>query len=353
MKMGNFLQAVGESNILGTAVQGLQGVAAIQSMENQGQQRALTQMQMNREMFQMKQLEKQEAQLSRKIDITAHPAYLQLPDEVKPQVLKYFSANGFTDPNGVGELRNVQLGLQSIESHKDTFQGFMAPVVEAKKNKFVEEYKKLQDLRAQGLDDKDPKVQKQQAIVNQANMDYSASSGNFQKHIDKLDEIEASKKNTGGKSLQRKTRQTVDEKTRKTYAQDYDYDPGTGMERNVGEPRLVGVPAPEKPEKPEKPEMTTKQAVSDQASTMQALARLGKTGKIDAYIAATVPELAGLADQSDPESLKLAEQALLNKLEYVQQFVPEKLRVTYKKGKAKATAAPIVGGGKDYSKLWK
>lgn len=185
--MANILADIGRANIGETAIQGIRGIAAIQGLQTQKQQQAI-------QAYQYKQMMEQEERMNRKIDITAHPMFLQLPDQVKPQVLNFFASSGFTDPKGVGEMRNIVQGIQMIEGTKDTFQGFMGPVVEAKKQKYIETYNALQDELAKGTDLKGKKVLTLQAQLKKSQMDYESSSGNFQKHLDRLDEIEAAKK---------------------------------------------------------------------------------------------------------------------------------------------------------------
>ena len=185
--MPNFLADVGRSNLGQTAIQGINGIAAIQGMQNQKQEAAI-------QAYRLKQLQEQEDRQNRQIDITAHPAFLGMPEEVRPDVLKFFSSSGFTNEKGIGKVGDVMAGLQTIEGSKDLFQQFMGPVVESKKKAFIDQYTALQDELAKGTDPKDKKIQTMKAQMNKARMDYESSSGNLFKHLEKLDEIEAAKK---------------------------------------------------------------------------------------------------------------------------------------------------------------
>lgn len=95
-------------------------------------------------------------------------------------------------------------------------------------------------------------------------------------------------------------------------------------------------------------EYTPKQAIDKQSQILGAIARLNKGNAVDAIIATLDPSVSGLVGNSDPDSINAAKTALQNQLSYVQQYVPEKLRVNAS-GK---TAGASSGSGKSYGDLW-
>lgn len=126
-----------------------------------------------------------EEALNRPIDITTHPSYLSIPDAQKPEVLKYFSSNKFTDERGIGKARDIQLGVQAITQSKPLFEQFMAPVIQAKQASVVQAWNELAAAKSTG----DPKkIQAAEQRYGQLNAEYHTSIGKFDDHLKSLDE---------------------------------------------------------------------------------------------------------------------------------------------------------------------
>ena len=135
--------------------------------------------------FQEKQLAEQEKARKAPMDITVHPMYLALPEAQRPEVLKYFQSTGAVDERGVGESGRIMNEVDKIEKSEPLFKQFMTPTLEAQKKKITDLYEKIQK------NPDDEKLQKEyQAEFNK----YQMATGEFTKHISKLQEIQATAK---------------------------------------------------------------------------------------------------------------------------------------------------------------
>ncbi len=124
-----------------------------------------------------------QADYDKPVDITVHPMFLSLPDEVKPQVLKFFQDNGWINELGRGKKGDILQGVDTMEKTTPLFKQFFEPVVNAKKAKVLEAWNQLQEVTASG----DPKkIQIAQKQFQDLSTDYISSSSQFDKHLENL-----------------------------------------------------------------------------------------------------------------------------------------------------------------------
>ncbi len=132
---------------------------------------------------QLAQQAEAKAKYDKPVDITVHPLFLSLPDEVKPTALKYFSENGWTDQNGKGKYGDVMQGVESMEKTAPVFKELFAPVVQKKKEATLQAWNELQEVQQSG----DPKkIAIAQKKFNDLSASYMASSSQFDKHLETL-----------------------------------------------------------------------------------------------------------------------------------------------------------------------
>lgn len=187
---GNFGRA------LETAIpQALSNITSMQNLaiSQKQEQRAIEthQIEMVEKQREIEKVAKEEKRLNSIMDITVHPAYTGLPQDQRPKILDFFHKNKFTDASGKGSIRDILTGVKMLESSKSLFTEFMSPVIEGKKQTYLQKNAELQELISKG-DTK--KVQELTPIVNQLRTGYLSSLNNFGEHVAKLEEIEASKK---------------------------------------------------------------------------------------------------------------------------------------------------------------
>jgi hypothetical protein len=147
---------------------------------------AAMEIQKNQAAFQLKQEQEAAAKGKEKMDITTHPMFLGLPDEQKPQVLQWFASQGYTNDKGVGERDNIKRGVAEIEDQEKLFTHFMAPVVEANKQKHLAALQEKQDLLDAGKGEDDPKVQLATKAVADTGKLYGVSLNSYEKHVETL-----------------------------------------------------------------------------------------------------------------------------------------------------------------------
>lgn len=123
---------------------------------------------------------KKQAEYDRLIDINTHPAFLALPDSVKPTALKYFADNKYTDANGVGKSGDIINGVGNIEKSKTLFQTFMEPVVREKQTAVMQAWSEYQQAKTTGDQKKAAAAMEK---FNQLNGDYYGSLGKFEEHM--------------------------------------------------------------------------------------------------------------------------------------------------------------------------
>lgn len=138
-----------------------------------------------------------DAASKRIVDITAHPMFLSLPDEVKPKALDWFASQGVTDPQGRGQVGQIMEGVKQIEGSKQLFNEFMGPVLEQKKAGVIQAYGVYRDALAKG-DQK--KAGEALANFKKVSMEYQASAGKFSEHLTNLDKNEMELQKAGNKT---------------------------------------------------------------------------------------------------------------------------------------------------------
>jgi len=135
----------------------------------------------------LEEMQKAQAAKTKIVDITTHPMFLSLPDEVKPGTLKYFAENGYTDATGKGTAESVMQGAAAIEKSKPLFQSFMEPVIKAKQGEVMGAWNELREVQATG-DEK--KIKIALAKFENLNGQYHQSLGKFDEHIKTLTDQE-------------------------------------------------------------------------------------------------------------------------------------------------------------------
>ena len=124
--------------------------------------------------YKERDLQRQEEIAKSPIDITVHPAFLQLPEQQRPEVLKFFQSRGFVNERGVGETGKVMEGIKEIEGSSKLFTEMMGPVVESQKQNLVA----LEEKAIEKPDD--VKLQQQ---LQAARKKYQISIGTYDKHL--------------------------------------------------------------------------------------------------------------------------------------------------------------------------
>jgi hypothetical protein len=130
---------------------------------------------------------KKQAAYDRKIDINTHPAFLSMPEEERPKVLKFFADNGMTDENGIGTAGKLTEGIKMIGSSAPLFDQFMKPVIRKHQTDAMTAWTEYQTAQQTG----DPKkTQIALEKFNQINGNYYGSLGKFEEHMKTLTEQE-------------------------------------------------------------------------------------------------------------------------------------------------------------------
>jgi hypothetical protein len=184
-----------------------------------------------------------EAVLNSEINITTHPLFLGIPDEVKEATLKHFQDEGIVDERGVGITRNIKDEVDKIESTAGLFKQFMLPVVDIHKNNFIQKDKELRELLATGEDPNSSKVQKLKMEVDALYKTYNASEKGYLGHLrnikegkiaheQKLEQIEARKvadKVTDKTTAEQKNVQAIIDSRKKSTGEILSYEEAFGI----------------------------------------------------------------------------------------------------------------------------
>jgi len=135
--------------------------------------------------FEIQKQKELEARREAPMDVTVHPGYLALPDEVKPKLLDFLRTRGATNEAGRGKTKDIGAAIKEIENNSILFKTFMEPVVAAQKQNLISLREKL------SKNPDDPKLQQQ---VKVADTQYQLSSGSYDKYLLEITKAEMAEK---------------------------------------------------------------------------------------------------------------------------------------------------------------
>lgn len=129
--------------------------------------------------LQNEELMRKKAAYEAPIDITTHPAYLSLPEDQRPEALKFFVSNGLTDARGIGQTGKVAEGAKMIAESSSLFQKYLEPAVKAKQGNVMQKWNELTEAKSTG----DPnKITKAQQAYDAVYLEYGDSLKSFETH---------------------------------------------------------------------------------------------------------------------------------------------------------------------------
>jgi len=135
--------------------------------------------------FEIQKQKELEARREAPMDLTVHPGFLSLPDNIKPKVLEYFQSKGYVNEFGRGKTKDIGAGVKEIEESASLFKSFMGPVIEAQKTNLIT----LEQKAMEKPDDQ--KIQQQLLAARKA---YQLASGSYDKHILEIEKAEMAEK---------------------------------------------------------------------------------------------------------------------------------------------------------------
>lgn len=207
--MGNFLQALGSSNALPSALSSLQGVSqemrAIETQKQQGvlqeQQQAVNAEYINQLKYQNQKMAEEEKQLNSPIDLTKHPIVMGMSEDVRKKWMDYGMSTGLVDQNGVTTQRGMKTLLGNIESSTKLFNEFVQDVkLGPARTDLEEKFKAYSKAQESGDDEK----------MKKASEEYEKSYANYQSLFGKVQEGEKYvKANQDRRMLQRQYAEMV------------------------------------------------------------------------------------------------------------------------------------------------
>ena len=86
---------------------------------------------------QLRKQAEEEALNKQPVNLTAHPYFLSLPDDLQKKTLDFFQSQGLVNENGIGERGNILKGVQYIENTTKGMQEFLKPLVEKQRQELI------------------------------------------------------------------------------------------------------------------------------------------------------------------------------------------------------------------------
>lgn len=171
--MANLLGAIGNAQPVS------QFINTAMSVQQAGNQNALSQMQQQKEQIALDELKKQQEHLDTTVDFRLTPFYLSLPESARPQADQMFRSMGAFDANYRGTRRQMYQAVGEIEKNAPALKTLMQPIIDAKAQSVAQAFEKMR---------KNPGDPSLAQAYQQAQMDHATASG---KILDRIKFLEA------------------------------------------------------------------------------------------------------------------------------------------------------------------
>jgi len=150
------------------------------------QEKAVSDIALQREQMALDAQKKQEAWLNEPMDITTHPTFMSLSQETQNKVKQDFVAQKITDPNGRGTRRDILKQVEMMEKTPKILDQYLTVEMNSRHNEVL----KANEVLQKKLLEKDAKpqdVQKLQDAFDMANQKYTGLLKNRKDYMDAME----------------------------------------------------------------------------------------------------------------------------------------------------------------------
>jgi hypothetical protein len=160
--------------------QGISTLANFEQLQNAQQTNAINKMKIN-------EMQRQESELNKPMDIKSHPTFMGMPEDSKKIVFEYGRSLGALDDQGFTTKRGLDSIFKGIESSNELFEASMKPVLNKQFTTMQNSYAALQ----QAVEDNSPDAEVYQQKYLQDKGVYDDAFSKFYEHTNAIKNKEA------------------------------------------------------------------------------------------------------------------------------------------------------------------